>query len=108
VASDRQVTMPCRDKAAVPRPWTSRRTRVAGWLLMDPLASAITGVSPVVAVLIVLATAAPLNGTITAALVVFGLIVGVAVARFARARLLTRAAQQNSRRYSASPRPGGG
>jgi hypothetical protein len=30
--------------------------------------------------------------------VVFGLIVGVAVARFARARLLTRAAQQNSRR----------
>ena len=71
---------------------------MAGWLLMDPLASAITGVSPVLAVLIVLATAAPLNGTITAALVVFGLIVGVAVARFARARLLTRAAQQNSRR----------
>ena len=68
----------------------------------------ITGVTAVLAVLIVLATVAPLNGTITAALLVFGLILGVAVARFARARLLTRAAQQNSRRYSASPRPGGG
>jgi hypothetical protein len=90
--------MPYRDKATVPRPWTSRRTRVAGRLLMDPLASAITGVSPVLAVLIVLATVAPLNGTITAALLVFGLILGAAVARFARARLLTRAAQQNSRR----------
>ncbi|MGC1286035.1 MAG: hypothetical protein WA895_24240, partial [Streptosporangiaceae bacterium] len=108
VPSDRQVTMPHRDKATVPRPWASRRTRAAGWLLMDPLASVITGVTPVLAVLIVLATVAPLNGTITAALLVFGLILGVAVARFARARLLTRAAQQNSRRYSASPRPGGG
>jgi hypothetical protein len=68
----------------------------------------ITGVTAVLAVLIVLATVAPLNGTITAALLVFGLILGVAVARFARARLLIRAAQQNSRRYRASPRPGGG
>jgi predicted Zn-dependent peptidase len=99
VPSDRQVTMPYRDKAAVPRPWTSRRTRAAGWLLMEPLASVITGVAPVLAVLIVLAIVAPLNGTITAALLVLGLILGVAVARFARARLLTRAAQQNSRRY---------
>ena len=50
---------------------------------------------------------APLNGTITAALLVFGLILGVAVARFARARLLTRAAQQNSQVLSEPP-PGRG
>jgi hypothetical protein len=38
VPSDRQITMPHRDKATVPRRWASRRTRAAGWLLMDPLA----------------------------------------------------------------------
>jgi zinc protease len=108
VPGDRQVTMPYRDKATAPRPWTSRRTRAAGWLLMEPLASVITGVAPVLAVLIVLAIVAPPDGTISAALLVFGLILGVAVARIARARLLTRAAQQNSRRYGASRRPGGG
>ena len=99
VPGDRQVTMPYRDKAAVPRPWTSRGTRAAGWLLMEPLASAITGVAPVLAILVVLAIVAPHDGTISAALLVFGLIFGVSVARFARARLLSRAAQQNSRRY---------
>ena len=99
VPADRQVTMPYRDKATVPRPWTSRRTRAAGWLLMEPLASVMTGVVPVLAVLIVLAIVAPSNGTITAVLLVFGLILGVAVTRLARARLLIRAAQQNSRRY---------
>jgi predicted Zn-dependent peptidase len=99
VPSERQVTMPYRDKATVPRPWTSRRTRTAGWLLMGPLASVITGVVPVLAVLVVLAIVAPLDGTITATLLVFGLILGVAIARLARARLLTRAIQQNSRRY---------
>ena len=99
VPGDRQVTMPYRDKATVPRPWTSRRTRAAGWLLVEPLASVLTGVAPVLAVLVVLAIAAPSDGTITGVLLVFGLILGVAIARLARARLLTRAAQQNSRRY---------
>jgi zinc protease len=99
VSGDRQVTMPYRDKATVPRPWTSRRTRAAGWLLMEPLASVLTGVGPVLAVLVVLAIVAPPDGTVTAALLVFGLTLGVAVARLARARLLIRAARQNSRRY---------
>jgi zinc protease len=63
VPGGRQVTMPYRDKATVPRPWTSRRTRVAGWLLLEPLAAVITGVARVLAVLVVLATVAPRNGT---------------------------------------------
>ena len=102
VPTDRLVTMPYRDKATVPRPWTSRRTRAAGWLLMEPLPSLITGVAPVVAVLLVLAIVAPPDGTATAALLVFGLILGVSAAWFARARLLIRAAQQNPRKYTGS------
>ena len=39
------------------------------------------------------------DGTISAALLIFGLILGASAAQFARARLLTRAAQQNARRY---------
>lgn len=39
------------------------------------------------------------DGTATAALLVFGLILGVSAASFARARLLIRAAQQNPRKY---------
>jgi hypothetical protein len=39
------------------------------------------------------------DGTATAALLVFGLILGVSAALFARARLLIRAAQQNPRKY---------
>jgi predicted Zn-dependent peptidase len=99
VPADRLVTMPHRDQATVPRPWTSRRTRVAGRLLMHPLSSAITGAAPVLAALVVLAIVAPPDATISAALLLFGLILGVSAARFARARLLTRAAQQNSRKY---------
>jgi zinc protease len=99
VPADRLVTMPYRDKATVPRPWTSRRTRAVGWLLMEPLPALITGVAPVVAVLLVLAIVAPPDGTVTAALLVFGLILGVSAAWFARARLLIRAAQQNPRKY---------
>jgi zinc protease len=99
VPADRLVTMPYRDKATVPRPWTSRRTRMAGWLLMHPLSSAVTGAAPVLAVLVVLAFVASPDGTISAALLLFGLILGVSAARFARARLLIRAAQQNSRKY---------
>jgi zinc protease len=99
VPGDRRVAMPHRDKATVPRPWTTRRTRAAGWLLVEPLASVVTGVVPVLAVLVVLAAVAPPDGTVTAALLVFGLALGVALARFARARLLTRAARQNSRTY---------
>jgi predicted Zn-dependent peptidase len=98
VPADRLVTMPYRDKATVPRPWTTRRTRAAGWLLMNPLPATVTGATPVVAVMAVLAIVAPPDGTVTAALLVFGLILGVAAARFGRARLLARAAQQNSRR----------
>ena len=99
VPADRLVTMPYRDQATVPRPWTSRRTRAAGWLLMEPVPSLITGVAPVMTVLVVLAIVAPPDGTATAALLVFGLILGVSAAWFARARLLIRAAQQNPRKY---------
>jgi zinc protease len=98
VPADRLVTMPYRDKVTVPRPWTTRRARAAGWLLMHPLSAVITGTVPVLAVMVVLAIVAPPDGTITAALLVFGLILGVAAARFTRAGLLARAAQQNSRR----------
>jgi zinc protease len=100
VPADRLVTMPYREQATLPRPWTSRPTRVAGWLLKRPVSCAITGVAPVLVVLIVLATVAhhP-DGTISAALLIFGLILGASAATFARARLLTRAAQQNARRY---------
>jgi predicted Zn-dependent peptidase len=99
VPADRQVAMPYRDQATAPRPWTSRPTRAAGWLLMQPVPSVITGVVPVMAVLVVLAIVAPPDGTVTAALLVFGLALGVSAAQFARTRLLIRAAQQNSRRY---------
>jgi zinc protease len=99
VPADRQVTMPYRDQAIVPRPWTSRPTRVAGWLLKQPVSAAITGAAPVLVVLIVLAMVAHPDGTISAVLLLFGLILGVSAAHFARARLLTRAAQQNARRY---------
>jgi hypothetical protein len=61
-----------------------RRTRAAGWLLKEALTSVITGVAPVLVVLVVLAAVAPPDGAITAALLVFGLILGVSVARFAR------------------------
>jgi hypothetical protein len=53
----------------------------------------------VLVVLIVLAMVAPPDGTISAALLIFGLILGASAALFARARLLARAAQQNARRY---------
>jgi zinc protease len=99
VPADRLVTMPYRDRATLPRPWTSRLTRVAGWLLKGPVSSAVTGAAPVLVVLVVLAWVAPPDGTISAALLLFGLILGVAAARFARARLLIRTARQNARRY---------
>jgi len=99
VPADRRVTMPYRDRATLPRPWTSRPTRVAGWLLKGPVSAAITGAAPVLVVLVVLARVAPPDGTITAALLIFGLILGVSAARFARARILIRAARQNARRY---------
>jgi hypothetical protein len=72
---------------------------VEGWLLKGPVSSAVTGVAPVLSALIVLATVAHPDGTISAALLIFGLILGASAAQFARARLLTRAAQQNARRY---------
>ena len=99
VPADRLVTMPYRDNATLPRPWTSRPSRVAGWLLKNPVSAAITGALPVLVVLVVLARVAPPDGTISAALLIFGLILGVSAAQFTRARLLMRAAQQNARRY---------
>jgi predicted Zn-dependent peptidase len=99
VPADRLVTMPYRDRATLPRPWTSRPARVAGWLLKGPVSAAITGAAPVLIALVALARVAPPDGTISAALLIFGLILGVSAARFARARLLNRAARQNARRY---------
>lgn len=97
VAADRQVTMPYRPKEQIPRPWTRRRTRVAGRILIEPVVAVLTGVVPVVAILILLAKLTPKGAGIGAAVLVPALLVGINAGRTARARLLMRAAKQNAR-----------
>lgn len=94
----RSVTMPYRPKEQIPRPWTRRRTRVAGRLLFEPIVAVLVGVVPVVTALILLAKLAPRTAGITAAVLVPALLIGINAGRTARARLLIRAAEQNAKK----------
>lgn len=98
VPAERLVTMPSRPTKDVPSPWTRKRTRVAGWLLMDPFAAALAGVIPVLVLLVLLTRLVPAGGGIAAALLFPALVAGCYAGRLARARLLLRAADHNARR----------
>lgn len=96
VAADRRVDMPARAGQQVPRPWTRRRTRVAARMLVHPLAAALAGVIPALALLILLTRFVRGAAVIAAAVAFPALIIAVSAARFARARLLRRAAAHNT------------
>jgi hypothetical protein len=95
VRADRSVIMPYRPSETVPRPWTRRPARVAGWMLVDPTAASLTGTLPVVALFLVVVLLAPGAAGMGAAILVGPTIgLGIATAWRARARLLTRAAKR--------------
>jgi hypothetical protein len=99
VGAERSVAMPYRPSERVPRPWTGRPTRLAGRLLVRPTTAFLVGTVPVGLLLTLLALLIPGNAGIFMIIpVVPAMLVGGNVARKARARLLTRAAQRNADR----------
>jgi zinc protease len=99
VGADQSVTMPYRPSEKVPRPWTRRPTRMAGWFLVDPWMTFLTGTIPVAALFLLVVLLAPGAIGFGAAILVWPAMgLGIANARLARARLLKRAAKRNAQR----------
>jgi zinc protease len=99
VGAERSVAMPYRPSERVPRPWTSRPTRLAGRILAGPTTALLAGTVPIGVLLTLLALLVPGNGGIfVLVLVLPAMAAGGNVAKRARARLLTRAAQRNAER----------
>lgn len=107
VPAERRVEMPSRPAKDVPRPWTRRRTRVAAWILIEPVAAALAGVAPVLVLLVLLTRLVPAGGAIAAVILFPALVIGAYAGRLARHRLLLRAAAQNARgtEFSGSTAP---
>ena len=93
------ATMPYRPSEGLPRPWTRRSTRIAGWLLAGQTAAFLTGTLSVAALFLLVVLLAPSSVGFGAAILVWPMMgLGIANARLARVRLLRRAAKRNAQR----------
>lgn len=100
VGADRSIVLPYRSEDTLPRPWSRRPSRIAGWMLVHPWATFLTGTIPVAALFLLVVLLAPVAVGSGAAILVWpAMALGVATARTARVRLLKRAAKRRAQRH---------